>query len=206
MIRIAIAEDHKLVINGLQKFFETSSEVEIIGTYLNGEQLLEGLQLQQPDILFLDIQMPGKSGIELAGIVHKKYPAVKMIALTNIEILYQVKKMMRQGCMGYLLKDVDAETLFSAVRKVYNGEQVIHDKIKSQINNSFFSNKSSQVMTQREIEIIQLIADEFTTNEIADKLFLSPHTVENHRNRILLKLDVKNTAGLVKKAMEQGWI
>ena len=206
MIRIAIAEDHKLVINGLQKFFETSSEVEIIGTYLNGEQLLEGLQLQQPDILFLDIQMPGKSGIELAGIVHKKYPAVKMIALTNIEILYQVKKMMRQGCMGYLLKDVDAETLFSAIHKVYNGEQVIHDKIKSQINNSFFSNKSSQVMTQREIEIIQLIADEFTTNEIAEKLFLSPHTVENHRNRILLKLDVKNTAGMVKKAMEQGWI
>src|ERR1700750_1651480 len=100
MIKIAIAEDHKLVINGLQKFFETSPEIEIIGTYLNGEQLLEGLQQQQPDILLLDIQMPGKSGIELAGIVHKKYPAVKMIALTNIEVLYQVKKMMRQGWLG----------------------------------------------------------------------------------------------------------
>jgi DNA-binding NarL/FixJ family response regulator len=206
MIRIAIAEDHKLVINGLQKFFETSPEIEIIGTYLNGEQLLEGLQQQQPDILLLDIQMPGKSGIELAGIVHKKYPAIKMIALTNIEILYQVKKMMRQGCMGYMLKDVDAETLFSAIHRVYNGEQVIHDKIRSQINNSFFSNKSNQQITQREIEIIQLIAGEFTTNEIADKLFLSPHTIENHRNRILLKLDVKNTAGMVKKAMENGWI
>lgn len=206
MIKIAIAEDHKLVINGLQKFFETSPEIEIIGTYLNGEQLLEGLQQQQPDILLLDIQMPGKSGIELAGIVHKKYPAIKMIALTNIEILYQVKKMMRQGCMGYMLKDVDADTLFSAIHKVYNGEQVIHDKIKSQINSSFFSNKSNQVITQREIEIIKLIAEEFTTNEIADKLFLSHHTIENHRNRILLKLDVKNTAGMVKKAMENGWI
>ena len=206
MIKIAIAEDHKLVINGLQKFFETSPEIEIIGTYLNGEQLLEGLQQQQPDILLLDIQMPGKTGIELAGIVHKKYPAIKMIALTNVEVLYQVKKMMRQGCMGYMLKDVDADTLFSAIHKVYNGEQVIHDKIKSQINNSFFSNKSNQVITQREIEIIKLIAEEFTTNEIADKLFLSHHTIENHRNRILLKLDVKNTAGMVKKAMENGWI
>lgn len=206
MIKIAIAEDHKLVINGLQKFFETSHEIEIIGTYLNGEQLLEGLQQQQPDILLLDIQMPGKSGIELAGIVHKKYPAIKMIALTNIEILYQVKKMMRQGCMGYMLKDVDAETLFTAIHKVYNGEQVIHDKIKSQINSSFFSNKSNQLITQREIEIIKLIAEEYTTNEIADKLFLSHHTIENHRNRILLKLDVKNTAGMVKKAMENGWI
>ena len=206
MIKIAIAEDHKLVINGLQKFFETSPEIEIIGTYLNGEQLLEGLQQQQPDILLLDIQMPGKSGIELAGIVHKKYPAVKMIALTNVEILYQVKKMMRQGCMGYMLKDVDADTLFSAIHKVYNGEQVIHDKIKPQINRSFFSNNSNQMITQREIEVVQLIAGEFTTNEIADKLCLSPHTIENHRNRILLKLGVKNTAGLVKKAMENGWI
>lgn len=206
MIKIAIAEDHKLVINGLQKFFETSDEIEITGTYLNGDQLLEGLQQQQPDILLLDIQMPGKSGIELAGIVHKRYPAIKMIALTNIEILYQVKKMMRQGCMGYMLKDVDAETLFAAIHKVYNGEQVIHDKIKAQINSSFFSNKSNQLITQREIEIIQLIAEELTTNEIADKLFLSPHTIENHRNRILLKLDVKNTAGMVKKAMENGWI
>jgi DNA-binding NarL/FixJ family response regulator len=206
MIKIAIAEDHKLVINGLQKFFETSPEIEIIGTYLNGEQLLEGLQQQQPDILLLDIQMPGKSGIELAGIVHKKYPAVKMIALTNIEVLYQVKKMMRQGCMGYMLKDVDAETLFSTIHKVYNGEQVIHEKIRSQINSSFFSNKSNQLITQREIEIIKLIAEEYTTNEIADKLFLSHHTIENHRNRILLKLDVKNTAGMVKKAMENGWI
>jgi len=206
MIKIAIAEDHKLVINGLQKFFETSHEIEIIGTYLNGELLLEGLQQQQPDILLLDIQMPGKSGIELAGIVHKKYPAVKMIALTNIEILYQVKKMMRQGCMGYMLKDVDADTLFSAIHRVYNGELVIHDKIKSQINSSFFNNKPNQQITQREIEIIQLIAEELTTNEIADKLFLSHHTIENHRNRILLKLDVKNTAGLIKKAMENGWI
>jgi len=206
MIKIAIAEDHKLVINGLQKFFESSHEIEIIGTYLNGEQLLEGLKQQQPDILLLDIQMPGKSGIELAGIVHKKYPAVKMIALTNIEILYQVKKMMRQGCMGYMLKDVDADTLFSTIHKVYNGELVIHDKIKSQINSSFFSNKNNQLITQREMEIIKLIAEELTTNEIADKLFLSHHTIENHRNRILLKLDVKNTAGMVKKAMENGWI
>src|SRR5687767_2270992 len=103
MIRIAIADDHALVINGLQKIFSTSPDMEIIGTYMNGEQLLSGLQQQLPDILLLDIQMPGKDGIELAGIVHKRYPDVKMIALTNIEILHQVRKMMKQGCMGYLL-------------------------------------------------------------------------------------------------------
>src|SRR6478735_2960326 len=113
MIRIAIADDHSLVINGLQKIFSASTEVDIIGTYSNGDLLLAGLQLQQPDVLLLDIQMPGKNGIELAGLVHKQYPNVKIIALTNVEVIYQVRKMMKQGCMGYLLKDVDADTLYA---------------------------------------------------------------------------------------------
>lgn len=206
MIRIAIADDHALVINGLQKIFSTSPHMEIIGTYMNGDQLLSGLQQQLPDILLLDIQMPGKDGIELAGIVHKQYPDVKMIALTNIEILHQVRKMMKQGCMGYLLKDVDAPTLFSAVQRVYNGEMVMHDKIKTELASQLMSNSQPQQMTRREIEILQLIAQEYTNTEIAGKLFISPATVENHRNRMLQKLGVKNTAGLIKKGMEQGLI
>jgi DNA-binding NarL/FixJ family response regulator len=206
MIRIAIADDHSLVINGLQKIFATATDMEIIGTWLNGEQLLEGLQQQLPDILLLDIQMPGKDGIELAGIIHKKYAAVKIIALTNIDIIHQAKRMMKQGCMGYLLKDVDPPTLLSAVRQVYNGEQVIHEKIKNDLSSHFFSNSNSQLITHREIEILQLIAQEYTNTEIAEKLFISAHTVENHRNRILQKLNVKNTAGLIKKVMEQGLI
>jgi DNA-binding NarL/FixJ family response regulator len=180
--------------------------MEIIGTYMNGEQLLSGLQQQLPDILLLDIQMPGKDGIELAGIVHKKYPDVKMIALTNIEILHQVRKMMKQGCMGYLLKDVDAPTLFSAIQQVYNGEMVVHDKIKTDLASQLMPNSQPQQLTRREIEILQLIAQEYTNTEIAGKLFISPATVENHRNRMLQKLSVKNTAGLIKKGMEQGLI
>lgn len=206
MIRIAIADDHTLVINGLQKIFSSSTELDIIGTYSNGDQLLTGLQQQQPDVLLLDIQMPGKNGIELAGIVHKKYPDVKIIALTNVEILYQVRKMMRQGCMGYLLKDVDADTLFTAIQQVYNGEMVVHEKLKADITSKILSNTQTQQITRREIEVLQLIAEEFTTVQIAEKLFLSPATVENHRNRMLLKLGVKNTAGLIKKGMEEGWI
>jgi DNA-binding NarL/FixJ family response regulator len=206
MIQIAIADDHPLVINGLQKMFAITPDMEIIATYSRGDELLQGLQKQLPDILLLDIQMPGKDGIELAGIVHKKYPAVKIIALTNVEILYQVKKMMKQGCSGYLLKDVDAETLFSAVQGVYNGELVVHEKIRNELNSQLFSNSGNQQITRREIEILQLIAQEFTNPEIAEQLFISPHTVENHRNHILQKLGVKNTAGLIKKAMEMGLI
>ncbi|HEY8894651.1 MAG TPA: response regulator transcription factor [Niastella sp.] len=206
MIRIAIADDHSLVINGLQKIFSTSTEVEIIGTYSNGDQLLAGLQQRQPDVLLLDIQMPGKNGIELAGMVHKLYPEIKMIALTNVEIIYQVRKMMKQGCMGYLLKDVDADTLFSAIQQVYNGEMVVHEKLKTDITNHLLSNNQPQQITRREIEVLQLIAQELTTAQIAEKLFISFATVENHRNRMLQKLGVKNTAGLIKKGMEQGLI
>lgn len=205
MIRIAIADDHTLVINGLQKIFSSSTELEIIGAYSNGDQLLSGLQQRQPDVLLLDIQMPGKNGIELAGIVHKQYPDIKIIALTNVEILYQVKKMMKQGCMGYLLKDVDADTLFIAIQRVHNGEMVVHEKLKAEIT-KLLSNNQTQQITRRELEILQLIAEEYTTVQIAEKLFLSPATVENHRNRMLLKLGVKNTAGLIKKGMEQGLI
>lgn len=206
MIRIAIADDHALVLNGLLKILSTSSEMEVIGTYLNGDLLLSGLEQQQPDVLLMDIQMPGKDGIEMAGIVHKKYPEIKMIALTNIEILYQVKKMMKQGCMGYLLKDVDAPTLIAAIQQVYDGEVVIHDKIKTDLSSQLMPHNHTQQMTRREIEILQLIAQELTNNEIAEKLFISPATVENHRNRMLQKLGVKNTAGLIKKGMEQGLI
>jgi DNA-binding NarL/FixJ family response regulator len=206
MIRLAIADDHTLVINGLQKIFSNEEDVVITGTYNNGELLLAGLEQQQPDVLLLDIQMPGKNGIELAGIINKKFPAIKIIALTNIEVLHQVKKMMRQGCSGYLLKDVDPPTLISAVRKVFEGEQVLHDKLRTELTGNLFGSVNTQVMTRREIEILQLIAEEYTNPEIAEKLHISPHTVENHRNHMLQKLGVKNTAGLIRKAMEQGLI
>jgi DNA-binding NarL/FixJ family response regulator len=206
MIRLAIADDHAVVLNGLQKIIAQDADITIIGTYNNGALLLEALQEQQPDVLMLDIQMPGMTGIELAAIIHKKYPAIKMIALTNVEVLPLVKKMMRNGCMGYLLKDVEPTILLDTIHKVQEGEQVIAERIKSGLISTMFSPDTAQMVSRREIEILQLIADEFTNPEIAEKLHISPHTVENHRNRMLQKLGVKNTAGLIKKAMEQGLI
>ena len=206
MIHIAIADDHALIINGLQKIIAADPEMEVAGAYDNGDSLLNGLLQQQPDILLLDIQMPGKSGIELAGIISKKYPTVKIIALTNIEVLPQVKKMMRQGCSGYLLKDVEPALLISSIRKVYEGEEVIHERLKISLTRNLFDSNHAAVITRREVEILQLIADELTNPEIAEKLCISLHTVENHRNRILQKLGVRNTAGLIKRAIEQGLI
>lgn len=206
MIHIAIADDHALILNGLQKIIAVDPDMQVTGAYLDGTSLLNALAQHQPDVLLLDIQMPGRNGIELAGIISKRYPAVKIIALTNIEILPQVKKMMRQGCSGYLLKDVEPAALIAAIRKVYEGEEVIHERLRTALNKNLFASNNANVITRREVEILRLIADEHTNPEIAEKLCISLHTVENHRNHILQKLGVKNTAGLIRKAIEQGLI
>ena len=206
MIKVSMADDHQIVLNGLEKMLSGFPEIEITGTYTNGELLLESLTTSQPDVLLLDIQMPGKNGIELAGIITRKYPAVKIIALTNVDILVQVKKMLKQGSMGYIMKDVGPDTLFKAISTVHQGDQFIDERLKKQLLSNFSAGPGDKLITRREKEILQLITEEFTNPEIAAKLHISPHTVENHRNHLLQKLGVKNTAGLVKAAIEQGLV
>ncbi len=206
MINVAITDDQSIIINGLQKILSDKPGIKITGTFFNGDELLSGLETMQPDVLLLDIQMPGKSGIELAGIVTKKYPAIKIIALTNYDVPAQIKKMLQQGCQGYLLKDVDPDIIVTAIKTVYNGEMYIQKEIQTKLVKGIYDPASGQVITRREKEILQLIVGEYTNKEIADKLFLSLRTVENHRNHLLQKFKVKNTAGLVKIAIQEGLI
>jgi len=206
MIKVAITDDQAIVVNGLQKILSGYPNIVLTGTYGNGEALEAGLALSLPDVLLLDIQMPGKSGIELAGIINKKYPSVKIIALTNIDILIQVKKMLQQGCMGYLLKDTSPDTLVLAIETVHSGRQFLYDELQKQLLNNIFDPKSQPIITRREKEILALIVNQYTNQQIAEQLFLSLRTVENHRNNLLQKLNVKNTAGLVKVALTEGLI
>ena len=206
MIDVFITDDQEIIQNGLQKILAEAPHIHIAGIYNNGDELLEALTHKQPDVMLLDIQMPGKTGIELAGIITKSYPDIKIIALTNIDVLVQVKKMLQQGCMGYLLKDASPALIIQAIDAVYSGEQFLYEELQKQLVSSMFDTKPKHVITRREKEILQLITDEFTNQEIADKLFLSLRTVENHRNNLLQKLGVKNTAGLVKAALQEGLI
>lgn len=206
MIRISMADDHVIVLNGLQKIVAEVDDIAVAGVYTDGDALLEDLPLNQPDILILDIQMPGKKGTELAAIIKKKYPAIKIIVLSNVEVMAQIKKMLQLGCMGYLLKNTDSDTFITAIRTVYAGEQFLYEDLRKQLVNNLFTPAHFIKITRREKEILQMIADEMTTQEIADKLFLSIHTIVNHRNSLLQKLDVRNTAGLMKKAVEEGLI
>jgi len=204
MIKVAITDDQVIILNGMQKILATDNSVALAGVYKNGEELLEGLEKDQPDVLLLDIQMPGRSGIELAGIISKKYPELKMIALTNVDVIPQVKKMLNQGCMGYLLKDADSDVIFDAIKTVMSGDQFLHEPVKKMLLQSLGGKRSKIMITRREKEILGLIVNGLTNKEIAAQLNLSIRTVENHRNHLLQKLDVNNTAGLVKKAIEEG--
>lgn len=206
MINVAIVDDQVIILNGLQKILAEAAHIHVSALYNSGSELLEGLESAQPDVLLLDIQMPDKSGIELAGIISKKYPAVKMIALTNVDVLTQMKQMLQKGCLGYLLKDVSPQILINAIETVHNGEQFLNETLKKQLLSSLSGQDNKQLITRREKEILKLILEENTNQDIANKLFLSLRTVENHRNNLLQKLNVKNTAGLVKIALQEGLV
>jgi DNA-binding NarL/FixJ family response regulator len=205
MISVALTDDHYIVLEGLQRILQQPTDIEVINSYHNGDELLLGLLKAQPDVLMLDIQMPGKTGVELAGIITVKYPLIKIIALTNLDTPGMVRQMLEAGCVGYILKDSSPEIIEQAIRAVYAGEKYLHPSLSRQMMSNIFT-PAHKTLTKREIEILKLITEEYTNQQIADKLFLSLRTVENHRNNLLQKLDVKNTAGLVKVAFREGFV
>jgi len=205
--KIMITDDHPLVTNGLLKLFRENEGYEVTGTFTNGKDLLQELKQQLPDILLLDMHLPLIEGPELAATIIEKYPTVKIIVLSSSDIIFQVKKMLQLGCFGYLLKDSDDLTILKAIETVKLGGQFLSDSLQQQVMQDLFKKKTPvTVLTRREKEILQLITEEFTNQEIADKLFISPHTVDNHRISLLNKMQAKNTAGLVRKALEQGLV
>lgn len=210
MIKVAIADDHLMVINGLKIMLEHSSEVEVISSSINSNELLEALTTMQPDVLLLDIQMPGTSGLDICPVITKQYPSIKIIALTNFEQSHYVKQMIRNGAMGYLLKNTDQETLVEAIKTVHSGQQYIDNHIQKLLLEESISGRKASIfeipLTKREKEILKLIAEERTNQQIADSLFISLRTVETHRLNLTQKLNIKNTAGLVKEAIKRGLI
>lgn len=209
-INVVITDDHPLAIGGIENMLRAYDHIHVAATYTSGAALLEGLDQQQPHVLLLDILLPDHSGQELAEIISKKYPAVRILALTSLDAPYYVRGMMRRGCSGYLLKNTDQETLVKAIEEVHQDREFIEPALREQMVLNTLKGRRSHpapptpVLTQREKEVLQLIVEEFTSQEIADKLFLSLRTVEGHRLNLLQKLDAKNTVGLVKTALHMG--
>jgi DNA-binding NarL/FixJ family response regulator len=207
-IKISIADDHPLIINGLKQILQNCVDMEILSTYTSGQQLLNGLHALQPDILLLDLQMPNGSGEEIAPLITRQY-RLKIIVLTNQDSTYYLKTMMNYGVAGYILKTSVADTIIDAIRQVYQGHVYIDRLLKEKlVQESLQSQEQSDLpqLTRREKEVLELIASNYSSQEIADKLYLSKRTIDNHRLSLLLKLRVKNSATLVKKAMQLGLI
>lgn len=209
MITIGIVDDHSLIINGLLKMLQNEPAYQVLFTVQNGVDLLQKLSKQMPDVLLLDIELPDTNGIDLCKKLLTLYPKLTVIALTNHDDVVYVRKMMRNGAMGYLLKGTEKESLLQAIETVAAGEQYIDRQIEQHIlQQSIHGRKATAYvkLTNREIEILTLIANEYSNQEIADKLFLSVRTVESHRHSLNQKLNIKTTAGLVKEAYLRGLI
>ncbi|NSL88758.1 response regulator [Chitinophaga solisilvae] len=209
-IRLAITDDHMLVINGLKAMLAPYSHIQVVYESNSAITLIDALPAAQPDVLLLDIQMPEIDGLELCKQVRKSHPRVKIIALTNFMESHYIKQMLRNGASGYLLKNTDQETLAAAIEKVHAGEQFIDASIKQQLLQEMLTGQKSTgydiPLTRREKEILKLIAEEHSNQQIAEMLFISLRTVETHRLNLTQKLAVKNTAGLVKEAIKRGII
>lgn len=207
-ISIAIADDHPMIIDGLQNILAKQQDMLLQAYYKNGTDLLAGLEQKQPDVLLLDIQMPNITGDELTPLILKKYPNIKILILTNFDSALYANNMFKRGAHGYILKTSENIRLIEAIHTVYAGEQFLEahmrEKIQSMAQREKNAAFSKSTLTPRELEILQLLVNGFTAPQIAEQCFLSQRTVVNYRTSIMLKLEVNNTAMLVKKALLLG--
>lgn len=209
-VKIAIVDDHLLVVNGLETMLRAFPNLILSFKATSSGELFQRLSESVPDVLLLDIQMPDGNGLDLCVRLQKEFPNIKIIALTNFDEVHYVKNMMRRGASGYLLKNVDPLTLSQAVETVMKNETFIQGELKEKlVSETITGQKKSScgvTLTKRELEILKLVAQEYSNQEIADKLFVSLRTIHSHRINLNQKLGVRNTAGLVNEAHKRGLI
>jgi len=211
MIRLLIADDHQLLIDGIKTALNGVEDIQIVAEANNGYQVLEKLDSGlKADVILMDINMPKLDGLNCTKMVRKKYPESRVLALSQYDEKRFVKQMVKNGASGYLLKDSGRDTLEKAIRAVFNGQNYFEEKLSMRLISQELKMENTSSLfpklTDREIEVLRLIGKEFSSQEIADKLFISFHTVESHRANLMLKAGVKNTAGLIRWATENDFL
>lgn len=203
MIKVMIADDHSLMRKGLQQILELEDDIRVIAQAKDGKEAVEKALLTKPDVILMDINMPNKNGLEAIKELKEKGSTSRIIVLTIHEDREYLRKSMKAGASGYIMKDAESDQLIEAIRVVHNGEKYIHPNIIDNINNLEKDNDDISTrdiikeleqdnLTQREIEVLLLIAEGKNNREIADELFISDKTVKNHVSNIFKKIDVSD--------------
>lgn len=213
-IRIVIADDHATVRGGLKYALETDKNIIVVGEASDGNELIERNKLLKPDLLIVDVNMPKMNGINSIREIRKEDPDVKILMITMHQNESYIRDAFKIGINGYLFKLADIEEFLKAVHKISEGEEYFGEKVSNTLLKKYLSGDSGEslkeeknvFLTEREKEILKLIAEGLTSHEIGDKLFLSHYTIENHRKNMIQKFGLKNTTALVRYAIAEGII
>jgi two-component system, NarL family, nitrate/nitrite response regulator NarL len=208
-IKILLVDDHQIIIDGLKSLLKDSGEIVVAGEANNGRKALQILDLLEIDVVLMDIDMPVMNGIDTLKEIRKKGLEVKVIILSMHDEAGMIKSLINIGANGYLLKSSSQDELINAIRKVADGGQFFSTEVTlSLLNKSQNIRPNSDLhidlLTDRETEIVQLIAEGFSNKEIGNKLFISHRTVDTHRTNIMKKLNISNIAGLISYAIKNG--
>ncbi|MEM8762679.1 MAG: response regulator transcription factor [Bacteroidota bacterium] len=208
MLRIVIADDHKIVTDGLKRLLQQELEADIVGIAENGNRALDMVLRLQPDVLLTDLEMEGMDGLELVQKIRETTSTVKILVLSMHNDLQYVNLVMQDGAQGYVLKNAHATVLLEGIKEIVEGNTFIDSKISQKMINSYLRDeKASEVskfnLSKRELEIIKLLSKGFSTKKIASLLHLSPYTIDTHRKNIHVKLNVHSTAELIRLALQE---
>jgi len=214
-INVFVVDDHQIFLDGIVSLLEDELNIKISGTAHNGKQALEKIKQTRTDVVLMDINMPEMDGMEATKQLKKIYPDIKILMLTMHSEPRFIKECLEIGAKGYVMKNISKTDLLKAIDAVYQDksflDQESQERLISSISNSEeeeernYDELAAQI-TQRELEILQLIALGLTSQDIANKLFISKNTVETHRKNMLAKLNVNNTAALLKIAYKKGLV
>ncbi len=204
--KIILVDDHQMLIDGLSAILANNDEFEIIKTFTNGNKLLQEIDTLNPDIVLTDISMPEIDGYELTKKIKEYNDNIHVIALSMSGSIANINKMLDVGISGYVLKNVGNTELTEAIHKVIQGKMHFSDEVMEEMVKNKHAKQEKQreqtKFTERELEILKLIIEEFNNAEIADKLFISERTVETHRKNMIRKFNTKTIVGLIKYAMD----
>jgi DNA-binding NarL/FixJ family response regulator len=200
-IKVFVVDDHYMVIEGIRSLLQNENDIEWMGHATNAVSCLAFLKQQLPDIILMDVNLPDISGIDLCREVKKLYPSVLVLGLSTFNQQVIIQNMIDNGASGYVLKNATKEELLEAINTIIKGKNYFSFEVAIALRKI---KENSPLITRREREVLQLIAEGLTNAEISEKLFISIPTVNTHRKSLLEKFEVKNTATLISKAIKNG--